>query len=768
MGGDFSMAKPPKKQKTRAEKKKKSELGSEIFGLLLLTLALLTFLALATYQWESNPLAPRQNILHLFGDQVSWYLVHLTFGRWATFVFPILLLLWSFTAFFHWRRLKSFFISLILLFIAFWGSFLVSLIQFEVCSNETAGWIGKNFGIFITDFMGLTGAWTVWCFVVLTALILFFSLKPSVVLKFLLGWLGLGIKWLWDRRAGLFNLFQRSKTEKESNTDPASPKAAAETSASVAENSDEDFFADTEDLFSSFKSKPTLPTSSEPFVASQNRGEYLLPPLSLLKDPPPESPDAPEELKAKAQRLGEALSDFGVGAKLVKINPGPVITRFDLEPDPGVKVNRISNLADDLALVLRARAIRIQAPIPGQGAVGVEIPNRRPSTVVLKAVASSAAYQQNSSPLAIALGVDATGAPYISDLGRMPHLLVAGTTGSGKSVCLHAILSSLLLRNPPNRLKLVIIDPKKLEFSTYARLARHHLMTSEELDEEVITTPGNAIRVLKGVEMEMARRYDLLADTGVRNIEEFNRKADKNEVVTPEGEILRSLPYLVVTIDELADLMMIAAKEVEEPIARLAQMARAVGIHLIVATQRPSVDVITGVIKANFPARLAFQVASKIDSRTILDVNGADTLLGNGDALFIPPGRGQPERIHCCYVDHSEIEAIISHIEDQPEDLNRTPLQLPVPEGIDGDGDLLIDDTDEFFYEAARMVIRQGQASVSILQRRLKIGYARAGRLIDQLERAGIVGPFDGSKARDVLVDENYLQNLSGGLPPLP
>ncbi|HDH57934.1 MAG TPA: DNA translocase FtsK, partial [Bacteroidetes bacterium] len=401
-----------------------------------------------------------------------------------------------------------------------------------------------------------------------------------------------------------------------------------------------------------------------------------------------------------------------------------------------------------------------------EGAVGVEIPNSRPAIVSLKEVVSGASFVENPSPLAIALGRTASGDPYVTDLGRMPHLLVAGTTGSGKSVCLNAVIASLLLRNPPERLQFVIIDPKKLELSIYARLARHHLMTSPELDEEVITTPSNAVRVLGGVEIEMARRYDVLAAAGVRNIEEFNELAEKGQAVSPEGETLNPISFLVVVIDELADLMMIMAKDVEEPIARLAQMARAVGIHLIVATQRPSVDVITGVIKANFPARLAFQVASKIDSRTILDANGAESLLGNGDALFIPPGRGQPERIHCCYVGPGEIENLVSHIENQPCDFYRHTLRLPQPEGAIGGGDEILGDRDEFFEEAARMVIRQGQASVSILQRRLKIGYARAGRLIDQLERAGIVGPFDGSKAREVLVDEEYLDQISGGHPP--
>jgi S-DNA-T family DNA segregation ATPase FtsK/SpoIIIE len=753
------MKKTPARRRPKRKRKDRGRLA-EILGLFLLGLAVLTLLALATYQGDAENLA-QKNILNVFGASLSYLLIQFFFGRWPSFVFPLLLLVWAGAVLLHWKKTRILLYSGGLLVAAFWISFSIGLAEANDPISEHAGLIGVTVGGWIYGFMGAVGAWTVWSFIVLICLVALLRLHPSKILLQLTTWVKRSALWIWTHRPKRrlrFKIHRRKvgASEDHRNGQPASADTVADASDTVF----------TENLFPA-KSAVSEPLASEAVEKpSEPRQQYQIPPLSLLEEPPPESPDAPDELKAKAKRLQEALSDFGVGARVVGVNPGPVITRFDLEPDPGVKVSRISGLADDLALVLRARAIRIQAPIPGQGAVGVEIPNRRPSMVALKAVVRDPSFQEHKSPLAIALGDAASGQPYVSDLGVMPHLLVAGTTGSGKSVCLNTIIASLLLRNPPESLQFVIIDPKKLELSIYARLARHHLLTSMDLDEEVITTPANAVRALGGVELEMGRRYDVMAAVGSRNIEEFNRQALAGKAVSPEGEVHKPLSYLIVVIDELADLMMIAAKDVEEPIARLAQMARAVGIHLIVATQRPSVDVITGIIKANFPARIAFQVASKIDSRTILDCNGAEALLGNGDALFIPPGRGQPERIHCAYVSPEEIERLISFIEDQPHDFHREPFRLPRGEGVAGSPEEMMGDRDEFFEDAARIVIHQGQASVSVLQRRLKIGYARAGRLIDQLERAGIVGPFDGSKAREVLMNEDDLDNLLDNIPP--
>ena len=491
-------------------------------------------------------------------------------------------------------------------------------------------------------------------------------------------------------------------------------------------------------------------------------GEYIFPPLDLLKFPTKiDSVQTREELLSHAHTLEERLAEFDVGGNVVEINPGPVITRYEYEPAPGIKVSRITALADDLALAMRAKRIRIVAPIPGKAAVGIELPNPDPQTVSLRKLIDTEAFRQSASPLTIALGETISGQAFVTSLDRMPHLLVAGATGSGKSVCLNAIIASMLYKAHPSQVDFVLVDPKRLELSTYRKLRFHHLTFREDLNEEVVTTPANALAVLKSLEWEMENRYSLLARMGVRNIGEYNTRLREGKLAEQEGlPPLKPLPYTVLIIDELADLMLTAAKEVEEPIARLTQMSRAVGIHLIVATQRPSVDVITGVIKANFPARLAFQVASKIDSRTILDMNGAEKLLGNGDLLFLPPGSPEPIRIHGAFISSEETENVLDHIRKQPR---YEKALLPIrTEGDDADGAGGLNDgqRDELFDEALKLVVRHQQGSISLLQRRLKIGYSRAARLIDQLEAAGVVGGFDGSKAREVLMDETHLEDM--------
>lgn len=470
------------------------------------------------------------------------------------------------------------------------------------------------------------------------------------------------------------------------------------------------------------------------------------------------------ELKANAELLRSKLADFGVAIDSVSVTPGPVVTLYELVPATGVKISRIESLEDDIALAMKAKGIRIIAPIPGKGTVGVEIPNHHPSLVTIRSVINSSKFRDSRGALPLALGKTITGEVYIDDLARMPHLLIAGATGSGKSVGINTILSSLIYRLHPSDVKFVIIDPKKIELAQYRQLRHHYLAVSPDIQEDIITTPQNAVLVLKSVELEMEKRYDRLAAAGVRNIADYNDKVKSGRLHDTETIRHRKLPYLIIVIDELADLMITAAKEVEEPIARLAQLARAVGIHLVLATQRPSVDVITGVIKANFPARIAYQVATKIDSRTILDMNGAEQLLGNGDMLYFPPGSPKPIRIQNAFISTAEVEGITTHIGRQKG--YSQPLYLPSAfekkktGGAAGDGS-----RDELFEEAARIIVRHQQGSVSLLQRRLKVGYSRAARLVDELEAAGVVGPFDGSKARDVLVEseaelESLLRNL--------
>jgi S-DNA-T family DNA segregation ATPase FtsK/SpoIIIE len=459
-----------------------------------------------------------------------------------------------------------------------------------------------------------------------------------------------------------------------------------------------------------------------------------------------------EELVDRANFLTQSLQTFGVEGKVVNVSPGPVITLFEVEPAEGVRVNKFVALSDDLARVMEASRVRVIAPIPGKSSVGIEIPNRNPDMVYFKSIINSEKFAKAKSKLALAIGKTTSGEIAILDLTLMPHLLIAGTTGSGKSVCINTILASLLYRASPNEVKFVIIDPKKVEMTLYRALEGYHLLGIENIDETIVTTPENSVLALRAVEREMGRRYDVMAAEIVRNIDEYNER------MRSRGEPI--MPYIIVVIDELADLMMLNAKDVEAPIARLAQLARAVGIHLVVATQRPSVDVITGVIKANFPSRIAFQVATKIDSRTIIEQSGAEKLIGRGDMLYLGHGSSEPVRLHNAFLSLEEIRALMEHITQQPK---AEELVLPgikeTQAGTTGEGGDM-GGFDDLFDEAVRLVVIHQQGSISLLQRRLKIGYSRAARLIDEMEQAGIVGPFTGSKAREVLVDESYLDSL--------
>ena len=482
--------------------------------------------------------------------------------------------------------------------------------------------------------------------------------------------------------------------------------------------------------------------------------QYRLPSTDYLIDPIEISNHLDRDsLHEKAEHLVHALETFGVKGKVVKISPGPVITLFEIEPGEGVRVNKFTNLSDDLARVMKAQRIRVIAPIPGSKSVGIELPNEQPSIVYLKNIINSEEFVNSKSKLTIGLGKTTVGDAYTFELNKMPHLLVAGATGAGKSVCINTIIVSILYKAKPDEVKFILIDPKKLELATYKSLVGYHLITAPNLEEYVMTTAENAVGILDSAITEMERRFQVFADARVRNITEYHDRQKQNSE-------LENIPYIVVLIDELADLMMTSGRAVEEPITRLAQKARAVGIHLVVATQRPSVDVITGLIKSNFPARISFQVSSKIDSRTIIDQMGAEKLLGRGDMLFLLPGSASPIRLHNALVELDEIEAIMEHITSQPK-----PDEVMLPETKEKkvDSDFAVDeDTDELLKDAARMVIESQQASVSMLQRKFRIGYSRAGRLIDELEALGIVSGYSGSKARDVLVELPYLDTVFG------
>lgn len=489
-------------------------------------------------------------------------------------------------------------------------------------------------------------------------------------------------------------------------------------------------------------------------VKTKDRVAYRFPSIDLLQRTRGEDDYIDESLLEDSKnRLLEKLRIYKVEVVRISATVGPRVTLFELELAPDVKVSRVTSLENDLAMAMAARGIRIIAPIPGKNAVGVEIPHGKPRTVWMRSVLQVEKFKNNRLALPVVLGKTIANEVYLEDLVTMPHLLIAGATGAGKSVGINVMLTSLLYACSPDRVKFVLIDPKRVELLHYQNLKNHFLVKFHGLDEQIITDPAKAVYALRSVEKEMEQRYDLLEKAGVRNIADFNRKQPDE-----------ALPYLVVVVDELADLMITAGRDVEEPITRLAQLSRAVGIHLIVATQRPSVDIITGVIKANFPARIAFQVASKVDSRTILDGSGAEQLLGNGDMLYQPTSQPKPERIQCPYISAAEVEAITSFIGKQ--DGLKNFYHLPQPDvrekgaGPQNGSYHEKEGRDAMFEEAAHLVVMHQQGSVSLLQRRLKLGFSRAARIMDQLEASGIVGPADGSKARDVLVDSHDALDL--------
>jgi len=748
----------------------------EVFAILLMAISVLTLLSLVAYNPLEEPTISEhmaiKNIMGIVGVYVSYYLVKFTLG-YAALVFPILGLVWGMGLLLKRDHKPMWRITWYGLILALLTSFAVGLpeapLVYEGRGDFTAaGMVGGLGAKVLHDFLGMIGS--------VVVLVAGYFLVVSGYLRWevraFLARQATGLE-VWyaewrDRRRRDKTVVEPRAYARKARTSPmrsitrrrrkgpAAPAARRRGSIGVAAG----------------EGQP--PGTGEEIPIEERRGikggdidtmderrtrwqRYQFPPLDILVEPPPvEETESREELLAKAQELERALATFKVEGKVVSISPGPIITLFEVEPGEGVRVNKFVVLADDLARIMSAERIRIIAPISGTKHVGVEIPNRRPSTVYLRSIISSDDYVRSRSPLTVALGKTTSGEAYCFDLAQMPHLLIAGTTGSGKSVCINSIITSYLYRIKPDEVKFILIDPKKLELSSYRALEGYHLITTPGIGEYVLTTPKSAVAALRSALVEMERRYALFSEATVRNIDEYRTKAAKNPEMEP-------VPYIVIVIDELADLMMISGKDVEGPITRLAQMSRAVGIHLIIATQRPSVDVITGLIKANFPARIAFQVATKVDSRTILDQMGAEKLLGRGDLLFLVPGASEPIRLHAAYVSLNEITDILDFIQQQPK-----PDEFFLPEHVENgkEGEITIaGEDDDLFEEAARLVISQRQASVSMLQRRFRIGYSRAGRLIDELERAGIVAGYSGSKARDVLVDQSYLEELRARRP---
>ncbi|REJ24867.1 MAG: cell division protein FtsK [Caldibacillus debilis] len=593
-------------------------------------------------------------------------------------------------------------------------------------------------------------------FSILVGAILLTGRSLSEDLQKVFGWIARFFKNTYtEARKDLSRLKKnRSKTERKKALPPAEKETEPEGEERVSEPIISNFLERTNREEESFReSPPTIARipetadedgghpsddlSGEPLnVAEVENEDYQLPPIHLLKPPRPVDQSSEYELvHANAAKLERTFQSFGVKARVTQVHIGPAVTKYEVHPDVGVKVSRIVSLTDDLALALAAKDIRIEAPIPGKSAIGIEVPNSEVATVSLREVLEES-LDQSDSKLLIALGRDITGEAVFAELNKMPHLLVAGATGSGKSVCINGIITSILMRAKPHEVKMMLIDPKMVELNVYNGIP--HLLAP------VVTNPKKAAQALQKVVNEMERRYELFSHTGTRNIEGYNEYIRRKNLENGEQEPL--LPYIIVIVDELADLMMVASSDVEEAITRLAQMARASGIHLILATQRPSVDVITGVIKANIPSRIAFAVSSHVDSRTILDMGGAEKLLGRGDMLFFPVGASKPIRVQGAFVSDEEVEEVVRFVISQQRARYQEEM---IPDDPAEDGEEV---DDELYEQAVQLVAEMQTASVSMLQRRFRIGYTRAARLIDEMERRGIVGPYEGSKPRAVLI----------------
>ena len=791
----------------------------EILGILSVAVSLLIFVSLLGHNPNEDPgISPNvrvENPMGILGVWIAYFFIKLTFG-YSSFILPLIAITWGIWFFTHKEfeaisRLSGYLVGVVILSSMTLGAAQIFRYGIENTTYRFSGMIGGLISGLFYDFLGAIGLVIILLALWLVLIRGYFGFSYYSPIKDLLDQfkkkqadkkLVTEQKEVEDeKRRHTKNLLSKIDAQRKRDEEQprpiemgTEPEPESEIVEEVVEESLPEDTAPSDPLTAETEAEPMesieipqdeeeshevqeesipAPDDSEPkdievgemaevdevdLDAAQERKAprkaYQLPSAELLTNPVNvQSGMSRDELVERANFLQSSLETFGVMGKVVNVSPGPVITLFEVEPDEGVRVNKFVALSDDLARVMEASRVRVIAPIPGKSSVGIEIPNRNPDLVYYKSVINSEKFASSESKLALAVGKTTTGEIATLDLAQMPHLLIAGTTGSGKSVCMNTILASLLYRATPDEVKFVIIDPKKVEMAVYRDLKDYHLLQIEDITEPIVTTPENAVLALRAVEKEMGRRYDVLADAVVRNIGEYNKKMNDT------GEPV--MPFIVVLIDELADLMMLNAKEVEAPIARLAQLARAVGIHLVVATQRPSVDVITGVIKANFPSRIAFQVATKIDSRTILDSAGAEKLIGRGDLLYLGHGSSEPSRLHNAFLSLEEIESLMSHITQQTK---AEELVLASPRETMGAGGLIDGGDgggfDELFDEAVKLVVMHQQGSISLIQRRLKVGYSRAARLIDEMEQAGIVGAFTGSKAREVLVDESYLDSI--------
>jgi len=757
---------PRKKITFSLSKQQKILLGSFLF---LLGLAFLFSFISYFFTWQADQseiglLAERElqtkNWLNKFGANVAHFFIYDGFGI-SALIFGFLVTLTGIYYFFDYTKKQ-------LLKFWFWGLLLMIWISvfFGFFGEKTtlfSGIIGYETNDLMQDYLGLVGAMLVMIFILIVYLVVRLKLTPEMAIDtFRSSKKQIESEFVADKKevANVENdTGEYDEEEEEEIPEPyieerITPPAPPVTEKIILKS---DVEGDVEMEVEQAPEEEEIENISAKLVKDFGEfdpklelGNYKFPSIELLRDHTAGGSITidQEELEENKNRIVETLNNYKIGIANIKATVGPTVTLYEIVPDAGIRISKIKNLEDDIALSLSALGIRIIAPIPGRGTIGIEVPNKNPRVVSMRSVIASAKFQNAEMELPIAFGKTISNETFVVDLAKMPHMLMAGATGQGKSVGLNAVLTSLLYKKHPAEVKFVLVDPKKVELTLFNKIERHYLAKLPDTEEAIITDTAKVINTLNSLCIEMDTRYDLLKDAMVRNIKEYNTKFKNRKLNPNDGH--HYLPYIVLVIDEFADLIMTAGKEVETPIARLAQLARAIGIHLIIATQRPSVNVITGIIKANFPARIAFRVTSKIDSRTILDNSGADQLIGRGDMLYTQGN--ELTRIQCAFVDTPEVADITEFIGSQ----KAYPDAHLLPEYVGEEGgtnlDINIEERDKMFREAAEVLVIAQQGSASLLQRKLKLGYNRAGRIIDQMEAAGIVGPFEGSKARQVLV----------------
>ena len=748
----------------KEQKKERKRRREVMVGSFLILVGFLLIVSFVSYffNWQSDQSTidgffdkniQSKNILNKIGAITAHFFIYRLFGL-SAFILPSLLTYSGFLLFFnlskereviHWIWALCY-MTCLMIFLGFYND----------SSPLLSGLVGFEINDFFCTYLGSTGLISILVFTIIIILVVQWKLTPEKVVQFfnrlfvrekLIEEIPVENSLNMEVESFTSESIEKSENELSINIDDSVSKIDSSESEECLEMEVEDVIEEEsldDNLSQSLLEKQGF------FDPKLELSKYSFPSHDLLKDYGEGTITIDqEELEINKNKIVETLSNYKIGISKIKATVGPTVTLYEIVPEAGIRISKIKNLEDDIALSLSALGIRIIAPIPGKGTIGIEVPNQKPSVVSMRSVITSSKFQKAEMELPLALGKTISNETFVVDLTKMPHLLMAGATGQGKSVGLNAVLTSLLYKKHPAEIKFVLVDPKKVELNIYNKIERHYLAKLPDSDDAIITDNKKVINTLNSLCIEMDNRYELLKIASCRNLKEYNLKYRERKLNPNDGH--NFLPYIVLVVDEFADLIMTAGKEVETPIARLAQLARAVGIHLIIATQRPSVNVITGVIKANFPARIAFRVTSKIDSRTILDSGGADQLIGRGDMLYTQGN--ELTRIQCAFVDTPEVQKMAEYIGAQMGYLNAYLLPEYVEENSSS-LDLDPSDRDELFREAAEVIVSAQQGSASLLQRKLKLGYNRAGRIIDQMEVAGIVGPFEGSKARQVLISD--------------